>query len=196
MSPMLKTRQSGAWVDTAQAGSVRVNGAWVEFGGVPGPEYETITLGSVPALTDLEDGGQAYNMGVAFSVVAACDGVGVRWRVPDSVSTPPGGAHAVAIWEDGGDRIAYQEFVPIPGGNQDILFDTPASLVTGDYIASVYTVHYVFRTGSPSGLESPSGNLVAGSGRLGAYSGGAPSAPIPSGTFDATYYVTPLTTVP
>lgn len=155
---------------------------------------EALAWPSPPSSTDLDDGAQAYNMGVLFSIVAGTDCPGVQWRVPDTVSTPPGGTHAISIWNDDTvTRVAYKEFTPVPGGYQDILFDAPVSLSSGvNYVAAVYTVHYTFRAVSPSGVTTPSGNGVAAAGRLTAYNGGAANVGIPDGTFTATYYISPL----
>jgi hypothetical protein len=133
-------------------------------------------------------------MGMEFSLVAAKDGYGVQWRVPDSVSTPPGGTHAAAIWNaDTSTRLGYKEFVPAVATLQDILFDSLVPLTTGvNYVACIYTVHYVFKAGTPSGLTSPSGNVVGGPGRLAAYSGGAADATEPEDNFASTYHISPL----
>ncbi len=188
-----KVREAGAWVDTDRVGKVNYQGSDVAFGPALVPTYEAVSLG-VPTLTDLQDGDQGYNMGMEFSIVASRLAYGVQWRVPDSVATPAGGTHAVAIWnDDTATRIEYKEFIPVPGGFQDILFDTPVSLSSGvNYVASVYTIKYVFKSGSPAGLTSPSGNIVAGASRLAMYNGGAFTAPIPLDAFGATYFVNPL----
>lgn len=189
----LKVRVSGAWVDTNRRGKVNYQGSDLAFGPPSGPTYESVALG-VPTLTDLQDGDQAYNMGMEFSLVASRLAYGVQWRVPDSVVTPPGGTHAVAIWNDDTDtRVGYKEFTPTPGVFQDVLFDAPISLSSGvNYVTAVYTLKYVFKAGSPAGLTSPSGNVVAGAGRLSTYNGGSATAPIPPDAFGSTYFVNPL----
>lgn len=194
MSPTAFVRSGSTWVQSGKFGKARLNSTDYYFappGG--GPTYEAVTLGS-PTLTDLVDGAQAYNMGMEFSLVAGKDAYGVQWRVPDTVETPPGGAHAVAIWNDDTDvRLAYKEFIPTPGLLQDVLFDVPVALPNGvNYLATVYTIHYVFKAGAPSGLTSPSGNIVAGTGRLASYNGGASTAPKPDASFSSTYHVSPL----
>ena len=192
------SRVSGAWVDNPSLnGAARVAGAWVDFGPAGGgPTYEAIPLGA-PTFTDLVDAGQSYNMGVEFSLVTSKNCVGVQWRAPDGAPAPSGGTHAVAIWDPVGTRLRYKEFVPVDGILQDILFAAedggPVSIATGGvYVASVYTLHYVFTSGSPTGLTSPSGNVVAGDGRLATYNGGSATAPYPSGSFGATYHISPL----
>lgn len=189
----MKIRVAGAWVDSNRQGKVNYQGSDLAYGPPAGPTYETINLGT-PTLTDLQDGDQAYNMGMEFSIVASRLAYGVSWRVPDSVVTPPGGTHAVAIWnDDTNTRVGYKEFTPVPGGFQDILFDTPITVSNGiNYVVSVYTMKYVFKAGAPSGLTSPSGNIVAGTGRLATYNGGAINAPIPEDSFSSTYFVSPL----
>lgn len=186
-------RISGAWVDSDQAGMVRYGGSWESFG-PSGLAYEGLTWGTVPSNSNADDGSQAYNMGLDFSIATARNCVGVQWRVPDSTPNPPGGTHAISIWNfDTATRIAYKEFVPVPGDFRDILFDTPVALSTGvNYVAAVYTNHYSFRSGAPAGLTSPSGNIVAGTGRLAGYNSGASSAPMPLDPFSSTYYVCPL----
>lgn len=189
----MKLRVAGAWVDSNRRGKVNYQGSDLVYGPPTGPTYETVGLGT-PTLTDLQDGDQAYNMGMEFSLVASRLAYGVRWRVPDSVVTPPAGTHAVAIWNDDTNvRVGYKEFTPVPGGFQDILFDSAVSVSSGvNYVVSVYTTKYVFKAGAPSGLTSPSGNIVAGTGRLAGYNGGASNAPIPEDSFSSTYFVTPL----
>lgn len=166
-----------------------------------GQEYLTFPI--EPTSTDLVDGTQAYNMGIRFSSLAAgrpC--YGVRWRVPDSVSTPPGGTHAVSIWsEDTLTRLAYQEFVPVPGGYQNVFFvdglGAPAPITLDAapalYVAAVYTVHYVFASRTVTPISSPSGNLSGDLGRLASFNGGAATAPIPNDQFGTPwYYVSPI----
>lgn len=155
---------------------------------------EALAWPSAPALTDANDGTQAYNMGVEFTVSTTQSCTGVRWRVPDTVATPPGGTHAVAIWDSTNNvRKAYKEFVPVPGGDQDILFDAAASLPsTAGYVASVYTIHYVFRSADPTGVNTPSGSATAGKGRLRTDNGGAAGSLIPDQQFSSIYYVSPL----
>ena len=190
------SRVSGAWVDNPTLkGAARVSGSWVDFGPTGGgPTYEAVALGS-PTYTDLVDGTQSYNMGMEFSLVTGKDCVGVQWRAPDTAGAPAGGTHAVAIWDPTNTRIRYEEFTPVDGVLQDILFTTdgPVAIASsGVYIATVYTLRYVFTSGSPSGLTSPSGNVVAGTGRLTTYNGGAASAPYPIDSFGSTYHISPL----
>lgn len=190
---ILRARFNNAWVDTDLVGSVRYNGNTLAFGPPSGVAYEAVTLGN-PTLTDLKDGSQAYNMGMEFSLVASKNAVGVQWRVPDTIDVPSGGVNAVAIWNaDTSTRLAYKEFIPTPGVLQEILFDASISLPTGvQYIATVYTINYVFKSGSPAGSTSPSGNVIAGAGRLTSFNGGASFAPIPEGVFNSTYHISPL----
>lgn len=188
---LLHARKAGAWVDSTQAGMVRYNGSWENFG-PSGFDYEAIDWGTTPSNTDANDGSQAYNMGVEFSLVASKDIVGVQWRVPDSVVNPQGFSHNVSLWDVNSEvRLANKDFTPVPGGLQDILFDLPyAGVLSVNYIAAVYTNHYVFRSGSPAGLDSPSGNVVASSGVLVPYNSG-PNI-FPDGSFSSIYYVSPL----
>lgn len=182
----------GTWTSLTKSGKAYIGGAWVAFGPAGGSEYLTWSAGE-PTSTDLNDGTQCYNMGLVFSLVATKNCTGVRWRVPDTVATP-NGTHAVAIWADVADtRVAYKEFTPVTGGYQNVLFDSPVSLTSGtNYVAAVYTNHYVLRSGSPSGFTSPSGNIVAGTGRLASYNSGAATAPRPPDPFSSTYYVSPI----
>jgi hypothetical protein len=189
----MKLRVSGAWVDSDRSGKVRYGGADVAFSPPAGASYEAVALGS-PTTTDAQDGSQNYGMGMAFTLVASRLAHGVQWRVPDSLTTPAGGTHAIAIWNGSTEaRIAYKEFTPTPGGLQDILFDATVALTSGvTYVAMVYTNKYVFKAGSPAGLTSPSGNIVAGAGRLIPYNGGAAGCPYPEDVFNSTYCVSPL----
>lgn len=195
---IMKTRVSGAWVDSDRVGSVRLGGSTIEYGPSGSPSYEALAWGNpVPNLLDADDGSTRYNMGVIFGVVAGKNCVGVQWRVPTNAPSPtntpfPVG-HSVSLWNaDTEVLMESKTFTPVPGGYQDIIFDTERALVPGtNYIAAVYTFHYVHRAGSWP-VTSPSGNIVADNGRLVADAG--PSA-FPSGTFNAWYYVSPLVLV-
>jgi uncharacterized protein DUF4082 len=157
---------------------------------------EALTFPIEPTATDAVDGTQAYNMGIRFTSAASRLCYGVRWRVPDSVSTPPGGTHAISIWsEDTLTRLAYKEFTPVPGGYQDILFDAAITLDAAPalYVAAVYTVHYSFATRTVTPISSPSGNLSGDLGRLASYNGGAALAPFPVDQFGTPwYYISPI----
>lgn len=158
---------------------------------------EALAWPNPPTLTNAADGSptQAYNMGVAFTIAVTQQCDGVQWRVPDAVEAPPGGNHAIAIWDDtAGTRTAIKHIDPTPyvGTTQNFLFDTPLTLTAGNYIATIYTTHYVFRGDNPTGVSTPSGSAVAGEGRLRTDNSGADAAGIPSSAFAATYYVSPL----
>jgi hypothetical protein len=193
-------RSSGSLLYTKLKGAARVGGVSTLFGPQPaggggGPTYESVTWPQEPADTDNIDSGQAYNMGIRFSVTTSKNCTGIRWRVPDVISnTPPGGTHVASVWaESGSNRVAFKNFTPVTGGYQDILFDTPIVLSSGAfYVAAVYTYHYVFRTSSAS-VSSPSGNLVAQGGRLVAYNGG-PDV-YPDGSYGSWYYISPIVEV-
>lgn len=159
---------------------------------------EALAWPNPPALTDNVDGTQNYAMGCAFTAVGDQSCPGVQWRVPDTVEAPSGGVHAAMLFEDvSGTRIGYQEFVPVPGDYQDVLFDAGSvSLVDGtSYVVTVYTLHYVFTSASVAGVSTPSGSAVATEGRLGPFNGGAALAPRPADVSGATFYVSPLITV-
>lgn len=158
---------------------------------------EALAWAGSPTATDAVDGSQAYNMGVLFSVDeddTPCPGV--EWRVPDSVANPQGGPHAISIWEDvSGTRIAYEEITPAAfvGTEHTFTFTSPPTLDSGiDYVAAIYTNHYVFSSGSPAGTTSPSGRITAGAGRLAAYNSGAATAPKPTDTSGLTFYISPV----
>lgn len=153
--------------------------------------YEGLAWPAEPSSTDLVDPGATYNMGIRFSLVEAKNCVGVRWRVPDSVSTPPGGTHVASIWTTTSEtRIGTKDFTPTVGGYQDILFDTPIALSAGTiYVAAVHTQHYVFRASGGVFPSSPSGNVVSDESRL-ASSDVAETYPASAGS--ALYYVSPL----
>jgi hypothetical protein len=162
---------------------------------------EALAWPDEPADTDEVDGGQSYNMGTLFGIAAGgtpVDCHGVQWRVPDVVSAPAGGVHAVALWnEDTGVRLAYKEFTPAPGGYQDVLFDAPVAIAAlTEYVATIYTSHYVYRPSSPpSGwhIFSPSGNIDAYQTRLLADNSGAASVGLGVVTAALWFYVAPLT---
>lgn len=149
-----------------------------------------------PSDTDEADGSQAYNMGIEFGLTEDLPIPGVQWRVPDSVSNPQGGPHAISLWnQDTGVRLRYQEITPTPGGYQEFDFTTdgPYPGVQGvTYVVGVYTNHYVFTSGNPTGTESPSGAVVAGGGLLVPYNSGAATAPIPDVPSSNAFYVSPI----
>lgn len=159
---------------------------------------ESLHFPDPPTDLDLEDGGQAYNMGIRFQVTEECPCPGVRWvKVPASVSVPPGGAHVASIWDESDSRLAAASFVPVPGADdQDVAFAAPFTLVPGvNYIAAIYTVHYVFRASGGVYPTSPSGKIVSDLGRLVAYNGGPDDEPAssPSGSSSGLFYISPLT---
>lgn len=157
--------------------------------------YEALAWSnSTPSTTDQVDGTQSYNMGERFQIGTARNCVGVQVRIADTLAAPGGGGtYAVAIWNVGtGTRVAYKEFTPVAGGYQDVLFDSAVALsASTTYIASYYTLHYVFRA-SAATASSPSGNITGDSGMFVTYNGGAAAAPIPSTTSTASFYVSPL----
>lgn len=192
----IKTRVSGAWVDSTLEAKARIGGVWVDYGPPAGAD-ETISLPSPPATLDANDGSQNYNMGLEFTVGAAVDGLGVEWYVPSSLATPAGGVYAAALWDvDLLSRIAYVEFTPTVSTKQRVLFGAPVALAPGNYIACVYTNHYVFTAGPIAGITSPSGNLVTVNGRLASYNGGAAGAPIPLDNTTTNFHIAPITTLP
>jgi hypothetical protein len=156
---------------------------------------EALAWPNPPTSTDLADGSDAYNMGIEFAVVAARDCRGVSWRVPDSVATPPGGAHVASLWRVSDQALlASKAFTPVPGGDQAVLFDAVVGLSTLErYIAAIYTIHYVFSAPTPPTgwtVTSPSGNVLADTGRLIPFNGGP--GQFPNGTFNSWYYIGPL----
>lgn len=196
----MKVRTGGAWVDTGQAGTVWVDGQAVPFGAPPGPVYESLTWPNpVPNLTDAVDPGYTYNMGIRFHLLAARPCHGIRWRAPDTAPGPLGGPHVAAVWNPTGEsRIAFKDFTAVPGDYQDILFDDPVDLAAApqEYIASVFTAHYVHRAPTPpSGwlVESPSANVRGNMGKL---SSTSTATGFPAANFESWYYVSPLVAVP
>lgn len=154
---------------------------------------ETITWPFPPSLVDQVDGTQAYHMGIRFHVVEGTPCRGARWRVPDSVATPPLGTHYVTLWAvTGQTMLAQKAFTPVPGADQDITFDAPVALTAGaQYVIAVYTVHYVYRTAATPEVLSGTGNLVVDEGRLVDSNLGLPVYPSSSQT--AWYYLAPIT---
>lgn len=195
-----RIKNSGNLIFTRLKGAARSGGVSSTFGiasepGGGGPTYESVTWPQEPVDTDNNDGTQAYNMGIAFELVAGKNCTGVKWRVPDVVTnTPPGGSHVASIWRvSDTTRLVFKNFTPVTGGYQEILFDTPVALSAGvDYIVAIYTIHYVYRSGTSS-VISPSGNLVVQGGKLVDYNGG-PNI-YPSGSYDSWYYISPIVEV-
>jgi hypothetical protein len=103
--------------------------------------------------------------------------------------------HFISLWDDVSEtRLALRDFTPTPGVYQDIVFDTPVSVVAGtQYLATVYTQHYVFRSAGSPTVTSPSANLTADQGRL--RSDNTPPGGHPDVSFNAWYYVSPLVDV-
>lgn len=159
---------------------------------------EVLAWDSPPTLTDAVDSGQTYSMGIRFSVVASVACRGIQWRVPDTVSAPPLGTHFVTLWRvSDATLLATKAFTPTPGVYQDVMFDAPVTIAVGlDYIAAVYTQHYVFHASGGSYPKSPSLNSVGDQGRLAADSSGVPANTFPAGVFNAWYYVSPITDTP
>lgn len=151
-----------------------------------------------PTTTDANDGTQCYNMGALFDVAEESECPGIEWRVPDTLATPAGAeaTHGISLWEDvSGALLAREPITPTPGAKQAFLFTTPVTLLPGvDYIAGVYTNHYVYSAGSPAGDASPSGVVTIKGGRLTSYNGGANTAPRPGDVANLTFYVGPLRT--
>jgi hypothetical protein len=188
-----KARVAGTWVDTNLAGYARVTGAWQEFGPeISGPAYESIMWPNEPSIADADDGAD-YNMGLRFHLLQSKLCYGVRWRVPSAVENPAGG-HVASIWDRVTEtRLAFKSFVPVPGGYQDILFDTPILLdaAPSEYVASMFTRHYVFSPTTPSVdwlVQSPSLNVRGDLGKLSAGNAGT----YPASNFNSWYYVSPL----
>lgn len=157
--------------------------------------YEVLAWPGPPTFLDLEDGGQAYNLGIRFQVTESLPCAGVEWNpVPATVSAPPLGSHVASLWDGDGNRLAAAAFVPTPGLEQRVLFDAAVTLLPGvDYIAAVYTIHYVFRPSGGVWPTSFSGRVIADTGRLAAYSGGPDNpAAAPSGNSTGLFYVGPL----
>ena len=195
MSPLLKARVSGAWVDTEAMGAVRVGGVTVPFGPSGGPTLEDVTWPDPPASTNLDDG-DAYTMGIRFSLTAAKPIYGITWRVPDSVTTPAGGNHVATLWAVSDESLlATINFTPVPGGEQQILFSAPYTPLAApvQYVAAVHTRKYVFRNGGGIWPTSPSGNVITDQGKLVVNNN---PAVYPGGTFGTPwYYVSPLVEV-
>jgi hypothetical protein len=156
---------------------------------------EALAWPAEPAVTDAVDDVQAYNMGIQFTVPEAVPCAGVQWRVPDALSTPPEGAYQASVWRVGDEaKLAAANFVPVAGGYQDVLFETPVTLVTGQsYVAAVYTTHYVYRASGGIWPSTPSGSAVADEGRLRNYNGGPNNvAAFPGSPTGLLFYVSPL----
>ncbi len=198
-----KIRQGGAWVGSALAGKVRVGGAWVDFGPGGGATTETLAWPSPPSSTDLDDGvGSSYGMGAQFYLSAGVtkNCLGVRWRVPDSVTapgSPPTSHHAQLYRASDGAQLADEVITPTPGGDQDFLFTSPVALSDGlaeEYVAVVYTRHYVHRAPSPSSgwdVQSPSGNVHHQISRL-IVSSAVPTSLATWSSQNAWYYISPI----
>lgn len=193
---IMKIRVGNAWVNTTRKGAVRYGGATIPYGPAVVGQSESVVYPLAPTATNANDGTQTYNMGIRFFLNTAKNGLGVRWRVPDSILAPQGpDGHVVSIWNIATEtRVAFKAFTPVPGGYQDILFDAPVALSASptEYIAAVYTRSYVARTTTDS-VVSPSGNLTVSGGKLVPYNGGANI--FPDGNFGSWYYVSPIVSV-
>ena len=153
---------------------------------------EVFSWPGVPTLTDENDAGQAYDMGVAFTVPGSVPCGGLRWRVPDAVSAPPGGSHLARLYADG-IRIKSQAFTPVAGGDQDIEWAGGDITLTAGvaYIASVWTVHYTYRAGAGAfPISTPTALGSATGSRLTAASDPASTLPDIAGT--SIFFVSPL----
>ncbi len=142
-----------------------------------------------PSLTTGNDAA-AYSMGCLFTVPNTIACPGVRWRVPDSISATPAGIHRASLWSnDGGGRLAFANFTPVPGGDQDILFSAPVTLNPGtNYVVCVYTMDYSFRVGAFP-YSTPSVLATATTGKL--VANDDPDE-LPLSNFNSAYYVSPL----
>lgn len=190
-------RVADAWVQSNLTGKARYEGGDVAFA-PPGATTESIAWAGAPSDTDENDGTQAYIMGVEFTVTTGVPCYGVVWRVPDSVVAPAGGPHAISLWNVSESRTDYKEFTPVPGGDQEILFDTATNLGSASsWSIAVYTNHYVFTLEDAAGYDTPSGNVAVAAGRLAAYNGGAASAPYPGTITTAlNFHISPLVGIP
>jgi hypothetical protein len=191
MSPLLKVRQGGSWVETAQRGKVRIGGAWVDYGPADSG-LQPLLWPNPPSLTNGDDDAY-YNMGVVFDVNETCPCAGVEWYVPDTLDAPPGGIQ-VALWQiDPDARQRIKVISPVAGSGysqfewDDGDFELNPSF---QYIASVLTGTYSFRAAAGGwGFTNAGGQVSAVSGRLTATSD--PDVR-PSSNFDSYYYVGPL----
>ncbi len=151
---------------------------------------EALAFPYPPTSTDLDDGGQSYGMGCVFTVSESQPCTGIRWRVPDNVSSPPGGTHVAALFVDG-TRQRFANFTPVPGGDQDIPFASSLTVNPGEtLVAAVFTVHYTFRAGAAVfPVSTPSGKATATGSRLTSTS---TSSDLPDVAGTAIFYVSPL----
>lgn len=158
---------------------------------------ESITWPAPPDVTNATDGAQSYNMGRVFTLTEDAPVVGVEWRVPDALTTPPSGAvYGIALWDETtSDRLAFKAVTPTPGGYQQFLFDEADfhdGLTTETLQVTIYTNHYVYAAGDDAGSTSPSGTIVAGASRLAENNAGAGSAPRPINPTTLNFYVSPI----
>jgi hypothetical protein len=161
---------------------------------------EAIAWASPPQDTDEVDGTQNYNMGRVFTLTEDLPVVGVQWRVPDTLETPAGGTHGIALWDaTTNTRLAFKAVNPTPGGIENFLFDEVDfhdGLTSETLLASIYTNHYVYRAGAAIGSTSPSGAVVAGESRLLDTNAGAASAAFPAAPTTLNFYVSPIVRLP
>lgn len=199
MSPRLKARVGGAWVDTDQVGAVRVAGAWVPFAPPSGPSYETLDWPNPPTETDANDGaGAYYALGAQFHLVTGKACLGVEWRVPDSAPDPGALSHRAALWDVATNNLlTSKSFAPVPGGDQEIMWDAPVVLdgAPAEYVVSVYTWHYVYSAPTPGSgwlVRSPSLNVRHEGSRLTGPRLDYPTTLSGWGAFNTWYYIAPL----
>ena len=190
-----KIRTATGWADSGQHGFIRTASGWAEFGAAGGPTYEVIEWPTPPTLTDGNDAGQNYNLGLKWHLSGSggqC--VGVEWNpTPTSTATPAGGSFHAQLWNaDTESLLAGKSFVATPGGvQQRIFFDTPIDVVVGaNYVSTIYTIDYVFLSNTTWDEVSPSGRIHADTGRLRADNSGVPA--FPPDSFNAIYFISPI----
>lgn len=194
-----KARVSGAWVDTALEGSARISGAWVPYGPTGGPSYESVTWPNLPTNTDAIDGPtDYYALGAQFHLLTGKLCYGLRWRVPDTAPNPGAIPLTAALWSVAtNDQLAVEDIIAVPGGFQDILWDTPVALsgAPAEYVVSVFTHHYTYSAPTPGSgwlVESPTLNIRHDGSRLTGPRTDLPTTLSGWGAFNTWYYISPL----
>jgi len=204
---VIKGRRSGAWVNASNQGKVRYEGAWDDFGASAPVLTETLTWPYQPTGVDGVDGSTYYAMGAEFALtggVGQRDCLGIQWRAPTNTPNPglPTVNHRVMLYrKQDNSLLASKEFTPVPGQYNNVMFDSPVRLLDGftyDYVAAVYTWHYVFASppGAPGTwvVKSPSNNVFHEVSRLGV-SNSPPSSSSSLNVFNSFYYVSPIVAV-
>ncbi len=176
MSAILKTRVSGAWVNTSKKGAVRLGGTTIAFGPTSNPAQSLFIAGVDEPVGDFDEGsGITLATGMAFNVPGKI--THGRYRFPNT----PIGTYTWVLYRSGfqdvGSEVARAVFQPsdivpggwgtvaLTGGGYTISTGTAGSGSSGGvaYWVAVYTSagRYTARGGVFNTAGKTSGNIYA-----------------------------------